>query len=88
MSNAVKGAGPLPKMRVTGGCARSTMPATSFCAEQIEGCVNCRAMWEPFDPAQILDAHRPTTSSFKGPAIIAFSPRRSGAIRPGEMGRN
>ena len=88
MSNAVKGAGRCPKCG-SRAVRRFTMPTTSFYAEQIEGCVNCKAMWEPFDPAQLLDAHQPTTSSFKEPcdncAFRPGSPEQSDPARWAEL---
>lgn len=73
----VKGAGRCPK------CAsRKTIhvspPAEllgKFYADKLEVCVNCKAIWEPFDPVQLLDADRPTTSSFREPCDnCAFRP--------------
>lgn len=72
-ASGVKGAGRCPK------CAsrkvRCVTAPTGFYADTLEVCVNCKAMWEPFDPAQLLDAHLPTTSSFKEPCDnCAFRP--------------
>ena len=46
-----------------------------FYSQNLERCANCKAIWEPFDPTQLLDAHLPTTSSFKEPCDnCAFRP--------------
>lgn len=70
----VKGAGRCPKC----GSRRVrevVVPSTSFYAEKLEGCPNCNAIWEPFYPVQLLDAHDPQTSSFKEPCDnCAFRP--------------
>jgi hypothetical protein len=45
-----------------------------FYARTIRGCVNCSTIWEPFDPAQMLDTDM-TTSSFVEPCDnCAFRP--------------
>lgn len=66
-----------------------TVPKTEFYAETLEGCVNCKAFWEPFDPKQLLDAHLPTTSSFKEPcdncAFRPGSPEQSDPARWAEL---
>jgi hypothetical protein len=70
----VRGAGRCPKC----GSRRVkelTLPPTGFYAEKLEACANCKAFWEPFDPAQLLDTDAPTTSSFKEPCDnCAFRP--------------
>ena len=74
VAEKVRGAGRCPKC----GSRRTldvTVPATDFYAEKLEACANCKAVWEPFDPAQLLDAHLPQTSSFKEPCNnCAFRP--------------
>lgn len=74
MTVKVRGAGRCPKCG-----SRKTkeviVPPSGFYAEKLEACVNCRAVWEPFDPAQLLDDHLPQTSSFKEPCDnCAFRP--------------
>lgn len=53
---------------------------TAFYSAQVERCLNpaCKAVWEWFDPAQLLDEDDPRTSSFKEPCEnCAF---RSGSV--------
>lgn len=70
----VKGAGRCPKCG-SRKVRPMSMPKTGFYAETVETCVNCKAIWEPFDPAQLLDADMPRTSSFKEPCDnCAFQP--------------
>jgi hypothetical protein len=50
------------------------LPNTKFYACTIEACRNCHAIWEPFDPTDLLDAED-RTSSFKEPCDnCAFRP--------------
>lgn len=85
---AVRGAGRCPRCG-SRKVRRMTVPSTAFYADTLEGCVNCKAFWEPFDPAQLLDAHLPTTSSFKEPcdncAFRAGSPEQSNPERWAEV---
>lgn len=59
-------------------CAEAAV--TRFYAGTLEVCGNpaCKAIWEPFDPAELLDADAPRTSSFRAPCDnCAF---RSGSV--------
>lgn len=70
----VKGAGRCPKCG-SRKVRSATIPKTGFYASAVESCVNCKAIWEPFDPSQLLDADLPRTSSFKEPCDnCAFRP--------------
>ena len=73
----VKGAGRCPKCasRRTIRSKCDDPRVTNFYSATLEICPNCKAIWEPFDPAQLLDPHIPTTSSFKEPCDnCAFRP--------------
>lgn len=61
----MKGADQCPK------CAsRKTldMPVVSgFYADDLRVCANCKTMWEPFDPAELLDPRREPLGAFRHP---------------------
>lgn len=78
-SPAIKGAGRCPKC-ASRKVRRVQMPelatdaAGKFYAPELEVCVNCRAVWEPFDRAALLDIDDPA-SSFREPCgNCAFRP--------------
>ena len=87
-AGAVRGAGQCPKCG-SRKIRQITVPATGFYAENLEVCANCKASWEPFDPAQLLDAHLPRTSSFKEPcdncAFRPGSPERKNKAKWAEL---
>lgn len=68
MNKTFRGAGRCPRC----GCRkvrRCDMPvdlSRDFYGRTLEICVNCKAAWEPFDPAQIWDATDPMCS-FRDP---------------------
>lgn len=72
----MKGAGQCPRCasrKVTRVDAE--MEGVKFYGRVVEVCVNCQAIWEPFDPAQLLDADAPRTSCFREPCDnCAFRP--------------
>ena len=73
--NAVAGAGRCPKC-ASRKVVRADWPGEGeFYARTLEVCANCKAVWEPFDPAQLLDPHLPKTISFREPCDnCAFRP--------------
>ncbi len=73
------GAGRCPRCGST-RVARDEQSATNFYGQTIEGCGNpaCRAFWEPYDPAQLLEKDLPRTSSF-------IEPCDNCAFRPGSF---
>lgn len=73
-SKVMRGAGRCPKC----GCRKVNdipCPPGLFYGDKVQICTNpaCKAMWEPFDPAQLLDDHH--LSCFKEPCDnCAFRP--------------
>jgi hypothetical protein len=54
---------------------RLAAPTSDFYSREIEVCLNCKVIWETFDPAHLLDKDMPTTSSFLEPCSnCAFRP--------------
>lgn len=45
-----------------------------FYSRIVRACVNCRTIWEPFDPAQMLDTDIPTSSFLDPCDNCAFRP--------------
>ena len=68
MTVTMKGAGRCPRC-ASRKVVRSEFPTElcgDFYARTLEVCGNCRAVWEPFDPADLLD-HDDPSSSFREP---------------------
>lgn len=42
-------------------------PPSDFYADNVRCCVNCQTIWEPFDPAQLLDPNREPLGAFNHP---------------------
>ena len=42
-------------------------PPNNFYSVDVRVCINCRTIWEPFDPAELLDAKREPLGAFSHP---------------------
>lgn len=47
--------------------AQLPSPPTDFYSADIRACVNCKTLWEPIDPAALLDARREPLGAFNHP---------------------
>jgi hypothetical protein len=68
----MKGADQCPRCGSRRWIDRNTVPAIpappdNFYSADLRGCVNCHTIWEPFDPAELLDPKHEPNGAFLHP---------------------
>lgn len=63
----MKGADQCPKCASRKWIEPRIADATKFYSIDVRACINCHAIWEPFDPADLLDPKHEPLGAFKAP---------------------